>query len=370
MKRIFCLILTLILAILPIFVSCKKEDEKEPIVFEVTHKAKIQIQNYGTIELDLYGKEAPITVDNFDYLANLGFYEGLTFHRIIEGFMMQGGGFDTNGEERRAFEIDGEFSANGVENRILHERGVISMARSNDMNSASSQFFIMHEEAPHLDGSYAAFGKVTKGMEIVDKICKDARPVDSNGSMRVEDRPIIKSVIVDKILTPTHTAKIEIANYGIIELELYGNDAPITVANFEKLANEGFYEGLTFHRIISGFMMQGGGFDESGNHKEADTIKGEFWANGTKNPVLHRRGVISMARSNDANSASSQFFIMHETSPHLDHSYAGFGRVTAGIEIVDKICQDAVPTDGNGSIAIGQRPVITKVTVTKIDTGA
>ena len=359
----------LALAILPAFVSCDNE-ESEPIFFEVTHKATIEVVGYGTIELDLYGKEAPITVENFADLANLGFYNGLTFHRIIDGFMMQGGGYDTNGEELRAYEIKGEFSENGVENRILHERGVISMARSNSFDSASSQFFIMQDEAPHLDGSYAAFGKVTKGMSVVDEICHNAQPIDSNGSIKVAERPVIKSVMVDKILTPTHTATIEIASYGTIELELYGNDAPITVANFERLANEGFYEGLTFHRIIEGFMMQGGAYDESGTHKDAESIKGEFWANGTKNPVLHRRGVISMARSNDMNSASSQFFIMHQTSPHLDHAYAGFGRVTSGLDIVDKICQDAQPTDSNGSIAVGQRPVITKVTVTKIDTGA
>lgn len=365
MKKLLCFILMLALVILPIFVSCENEDEQEPLVFEVTHTAKIEIENYGTIELELYGKEAPLTVDNFAFLANIGFYNGLTFHRIIEGFMMQGGGYDESGEEHRAYTLTGEFAQNGIENRILHERGVISMARATPPNSASCEFFIMHEDAPHLDGSYAAFGRVTKGIEIVDKVCTDARPINSNGAIDLDERPVIKSIMVDPVLTATHTAKIEIANYGTIELELYGNDAPITVANFEKLANSGFYEGLTFHRIIKGFMMQGGGYEADGTHKDADTIKGEFKLNGVKNPVLHRRGVISMARSSENDSASSQFFIMHQNASHLDSSYAGFGRVINGIDIVDKICTDAEPTDDNGSIAISQRPIITKVTVTK-----
>ncbi len=162
----------------------------------------------------------------------------------------------------------------------------------------------------------------------------------------------------------THHATIVIKDYGTIELELYGNAAPKTVANFEKLANSGFYDGLTFHRIISGFMIQGGGFLENGYYKEADTIKGEFEANGVNNPILHERGVISMARSDPFDSASSQFFIIHQTSPHLDGLYAAFGRVTSGIEIVDEICFD-VEQGYNGAVALGDRPVITSVRVTK-----
>ena len=158
-------------------------------------------------------------------------------------------------------------------------------------------------------------------------------------------------------------ADIEIENYGTITVELDGKSAPITVANFIKLAEEGFYDGLTFHRIIEGFMMQGGDPEGNGTGGSGTTIKGEFSANGVDNPLEHTRGAISMARSKANDSASSQFFIVHADSPHLDGSYAVFGYVTEGIEIVDKVCADANPTDGNGSIAKADQPVITKITI-------
>ncbi|MBQ9121268.1 MAG: peptidylprolyl isomerase [Clostridia bacterium] len=135
--------------------------------------------------------------------------------------------------------------------------------------------------------------------------------------------------------------KIEMENGGIITLELDPAAAPITVANFEKLVKEGFYDGLIFHRVISGFMIQGGDPTGTGRGGSDEKIKGEFSANGVKNDLKHTRGVISMARSMNPNSASSQFFIMHADAPHLDGSYAAFGHVTSGIEVVDEIanCQ-------------------------------
>ena len=132
--------------------------------------AIIEVEKFGMIEVELYQDLAPITVDNFVKLVNKGFYNGLTFHRIIRGFMIQGGCPKGNGTGGPGYSIKGEFSANGVNNPIKHERGVISMARAMDPNSAGSQFFIMHQNAPHLDGQYAAFGKVTKGIEVVDAI--------------------------------------------------------------------------------------------------------------------------------------------------------------------------------------------------------
>ncbi|MBE6879390.1 MAG: peptidylprolyl isomerase [Ruminococcaceae bacterium] len=136
---------------------------------------------------------------------------------------------------------------------------------------------------------------------------------------------------------------IEMENGKKIKLELYPEYAPITVANFEKLVKEGFYNGLTFHRIISGFMIQGGCPDGTGMGGAKENIKGEFLANGVKNDLKHTRGVISMARSMMPDSASSQFFIMHEDAPHLDGNYAAFGKVVEGIEVVDEIA--AVKTD-------------------------
>ncbi|MBR2308915.1 MAG: peptidylprolyl isomerase [Oscillospiraceae bacterium] len=176
-------------------------------------------------------------------------------------------------------------------------------------------------------------------------------------------------LIVDHIASQPkdYIAKIEIENYGTITLELDGSAAPITVENFVKLAKDGFYDGLTFHRIIDGFMMQGGCPKGDGTGDAGQDIKGEFSANGWDNPIKHERGTISMARANDPNSASCQFFIVHETSANntasLDGKYAAFGRVTSGMEIVDKICSDAKPTDNNGSIAKADQPVIKTITV-------
>lgn len=162
--------------------------------FKATKHAQIEIKNYGTISLELYGEEAPITVNNFVKLANEGFYNGLTFHRIISGFMIQGGDPNGDGTGGSTENIKGEFSQNGVQNRILHTRGTISMARSSENDSASSQFFIMQQDATHLDGAYAAFGRVTSGLEIVDKICENTPVTDSNGTVTAENQPVITSI--------------------------------------------------------------------------------------------------------------------------------------------------------------------------------
>ena len=162
-----------------------------------THIAKIEIKDYGTITLELYGNTAPISVNNFVSLAESGFYTGLTFHRIIEGFMMQGGA--PNAESPNLTPIPGEFASNGYVNNLKHQRGVISMARSSVMDSATSQFFIMHADKTHLDGDYAAFGMVIDGIEVVDAICADAKPTDGNGSIAAAERPIILSVTVTPV---------------------------------------------------------------------------------------------------------------------------------------------------------------------------
>ena len=164
-------------------------------------------------------------------------------------------------------------------------------------------------------------------------------------------------------LTGKHYVQIDIANYGTIIAELDADAAPITVTNFIKLVNEGFYDGLTFHRIISGFMIQGGDPNGNGTGGSAEKIQGEFAANGWDNPIAHERGVLSMARSSAPDSASSQFFIMHEAAPHLDGSYAAFGYVISGIEVVDAICANTPVTDSNGSVAKANQPVITSITV-------
>ena len=162
----------------------------------------------------------------------------------------------------------------------------------------------------------------------------------------------------------THHAEIEIQDYGTITVELDGDAAPITVQNFMDLANAGFYDGLTFHRIISGFMMQGGDPNGNGTGGSENTIKGEFSANGVENPLSHTRGAISMARAQAPDSASSQFFICHADSTFLDGQYACFGYVTDGMDVVDAVCEAAQPTDDNGTIQADQQPVITAIRIT------
>ena len=157
------------------------------------HHAVIDVKDYGTIELELDADTAPITVTNFVELAKDGFYDGLTFHRNIEDFMIQGGDPNGNGTGGSKHTIKGEFSANGVENNIKHERGVISMARSQAYHNASSQFFIMYEKASHLDGQYAAFGKVTKGLDVLDKLEK-VKAIDNNGLVEASQQPVINSI--------------------------------------------------------------------------------------------------------------------------------------------------------------------------------
>ena len=159
-----------------------------------THYVQIDIQDYGTITAELYADVAPITVTNFMELVDSGFYDGLTFHRIISGFMIQGGDPLGNGTGGSDKEVKGEFAQNGVKNDLKHTRGVLSMARSYLPDSASSQFFIMHQDAPHLDGAYAAFGKVLSGMEVVDAICQNTPVTDRNGTVEKANQPVITAI--------------------------------------------------------------------------------------------------------------------------------------------------------------------------------
>lgn len=162
---------------------------------ELRH-VEIAIRDYGTVKLELDAAAAPITVQNFLDLAESGFYDGLTFHRIMDGFMIQGGDPAGNGTGGSGRNITGEFALNGWDNSISHTKGVISMARANDPDSASSQFFICVADSTFLDGQYAAFGWVTEGMELVEQIARDARPIDNNGTIPAAEQPVIERVTV------------------------------------------------------------------------------------------------------------------------------------------------------------------------------
>ena len=164
----------------------KETNENLPIV-------TMKIKDYGTIELELYPEVAPNTVNNFISLANSGFYDGLTFHRVIKGFMIQGGDPDGIGTGGTGYSIVGEFTSNGFANSLKHTKGVISMARSKNPDSAGSQFFIMSADASHLDGDYAAFGKVISGIEVVEKI----ENVKTDSNDKPEQDVVIESITVD-----------------------------------------------------------------------------------------------------------------------------------------------------------------------------
>ena len=194
-KGIFLIILITVLLLILVVVrmnNSKKEDESNLELLSGKHYVEMIVKNYGKITLELDADIAPITVTNFIDLVEDKFYDGLTFHRIISGFMIQGGESD-----KITPSIKGEFKANGIKNNLSHKRGVISMARKDgDYNSASTQFFIMHKDTPSLDGEYAAFGIVIDGMDVVDKIAKVEVIPNSNGTVETKKQPIIESIKV------------------------------------------------------------------------------------------------------------------------------------------------------------------------------
>ena len=189
------IVIIILLLVINILVNNKKEKNDMKDLLTGKHYVEMKVKDYGTIELELDSDVAPITVTNFINLVNSKFYDGLTFHRIIDGFMIQGGDPLGNGTGGSSKTIKGEFSENGVKNSISHVRGVISMARSSDYNSASSQFFIVQKDTTSLDGQYAAFGKVISGIDVVDKIAK-VKVEDDNGTVSKENQPVIESIRV------------------------------------------------------------------------------------------------------------------------------------------------------------------------------
>lgn len=210
---------------------------------------------------------------------------------------------------------------------------------------------------------FSLFGCTSENVE-------SSSDVDVSTSEGIEDVNENSSEIEDNSGLPevgNYLVTIDIADYGVIEIELYGSVAPLTVTNFVNLVNDGFYDGLTFHRIIDGFMIQGGDPLGNGMGGSENTIIGEFVANGIDNTLSHKRGVISMARSQDFNSASSQFFIVHEDSTFLDGQYAAFGEVVSGMDVVDAICDSVTVEDDNGTVLKENQPVISSITVEKVN---
>lgn len=202
MKKIFKVFLVLLTVISITGCSSKTTTEKatkKTKTLTGNYQVEIKVKDYGTIYAEIDADTAPITVTNFVKLSKEKFYDGLTFHRIIDGFMIQGGDPNGDGTGGSKETIKGEFSDNGVDNPLKHTRGALSMARSQDNDSASSQFFIVQKTASHLDGQYAVFGYVYEGMDIVDQICKDTQVEDSNGTVKKENQPVIESIRCKKI---------------------------------------------------------------------------------------------------------------------------------------------------------------------------
>lgn len=367
------------------------EEVTDYVKMSVAYTNADGVQETGDIIIRLFAQVAPRTVQNFKNLVKRGFYDGLTFHRVMEGFMIQGGASSIESVPS----IMGEFTSNGFVNNLLHVRGVISMVRSNDPNSASSQFFIMHKANTNLDGKYASFGYVVHGMDTVDGIATSKvqyNPYTGELSAPSYSIRINQAVFVQKNDTPTedkthlapamedldlsaldiadvtetdtvtdlvkltvsYTDKDGAAQTGNIIVRLFEEVAPTTVANFQNLVKNGSYNGTIFHRISKNFMIQGGELNTS-----LPSIKGEFTSNGFTNNLRHIRGVISMARNYIPNSATSQFFIMHADVASLDNNYASFGYVVYGMDTVDGIANTSVQANSamNGEVSSPVNPV-------------
>lgn len=207
--------------------------------------------------------------------------------------------------------------------------------------------------------AFSGCGEETENQTADDQSTSQTTQSDSSASQEEGLRAFSK----DELLSGLHHIEIDVKDKGTIKAELDADTAPITVTNFVDLAKSGFYNGLTFHRIIDGFMIQGGDPQGNGMGGSDENIKGEFSDNGVKNDISHVRGTISMARAQAPDSASSQFFIVHRDSTFLDGSYAAFGKVTEGMEVVDQICEETPVEDDNGTVEKASQPVITEIRV-------
>jgi peptidyl-prolyl cis-trans isomerase B (cyclophilin B) len=383
------LVLFIFLLTLSLLAGCSKPEQKppegqQPVTREKTDPnnpvAIIEMEAGGTIEVELYREAAPNTVRHFIHLANQGYYNGLAFDYIMSDFLIIGG---NSPEGDPGYSIAGEFAANGFNNNVPLERGTIALYHGGHPDSGRSQFFILADEAPHLEGNYAAFGKVLKGFEVVDRISNGPSTEDGWAQAPLE---IMKKVTVDTMgqtygepekveewdaSQPNPVVTLEIEAGGTIKIELMPAVALNTVRNFVALVEQGFYDGLKFHRIIPGFMLQGGDPQGNGTGGPGHRIHGEFAANGILNTLSHQRGVISMARSQPKDSAGSQFFIVVGDASFLDGQYAGFGRVIEGMDIADRIVNGPSDQAQNG-LALAPFEVIKKASVDTfgVDIGA
>jgi len=380
-KLLSVLVILLLVAVLS---ACQATTDEPETANPV---ATITMANGEIMKLELFPEMAPETVNNFIDLANSEYYDGLTLHRTLKDALIQGGCPDGTGVGGPGYTIVGEFADNNfTANTLTHGVGTITMARTQSPNSAGSQFIILDNDYSQLDGMYAAFGQVIEGLDVLQSLTEtattDATDYYGNPAGIPVEPPVIASIRVDtkgitynppnKIIfvddapasdQPLPEVTLEMTDGSKIVLELYPQIAPNTVNNFISLIKSGFYDGLTFHRIIPGFMIQAGCPLGDGTGGPGYAIKGEFLDNGYfANMLKHTPGVLSMARANTGyDTAGSQFFIMDENYPSLDGQYAAFGKVIEGMDTVKAIV--AIPLSDPAAGAPIEAPVIKKMTV-------
>jgi len=294
----------------------------------------------GTFRFEFAPDKAPKHVEQFIRLARQGYYDGSAFFRVVLNGIIQGGD-PLLKDPKTAKNLWGTGGLNllpGEFSDMKHERGVVSTVRiPNKPDSDGSQFFVCVSPQPSLDGQYTAFGRVTEGMDVVERISQA-----HTGENNVTDKPIrILTVSIEKKKTEPflHSTIDELrrtvtlrTTLGTIRIKMNPDWAPEHVRNFLMLTSTGWYNGTPFHRVVKGFVAQGGMAD--GRSHPADrwvhTLKGEF-----REDVKHTRGIVSMARGDDPDSASTSFFLMLGDSPHLDGKYSAFGQVVEGLDVLD-----------------------------------
>jgi cyclophilin family peptidyl-prolyl cis-trans isomerase len=298
----------------------------------------------GAFRFEFAPDKAPKHVQQFLTLARQGYYDGSTFFRVVANGIIQGGDplLKNPKTARNLWGSGGLNLLAGETSDLKHERGVVSTIRiPNKPDSDGAQFFVCLAPQPPLDGQYSAFGKVTEGIDVVERISQS--PVDADGLTETPVR-ILKVIIEKKKVEPFLTATPDEmrktvtlrTTLGAIKIKMEPDWAPNHVRNFLKLVSSGWYNGTAFHRVVKGFVAQGGmGDTRSGGsahpaNRWVHPLKGEF-----RGDVKHERGIVSMARTDDPDSATTSFFLMLGAAPHLDGQYTAFGRVVAGIEVLD-----------------------------------
>ncbi len=337
-----------------------QQAEREPFVAtltveEMTGKQLVLDTDLGTIAIDLRPDVAPNHVGLIMQLVEQGAYEGTTFHRMVANGIVQGGDPLTADPERSAdYGRGGLGLVDGEMSDAPHLRGTVSaVVAPGDPNSGGAQFLICVVDQPGLDGQYTVWGQVADGMDVVTRISET--PIDAEG--RAIERVVVRTATIRDRPPPevppfTTETDAELAAYrvvlntthGRIAIDLYPDRAPNHVRNFLRLADAGVYDGIAFHRVVPGFVIQSGHLPTRNamltdrQQRFIQNLEPEF------NDTPHVRGIISMARLDDPSSASTSFFIVTDTSPELDGTYTAFGVVTEGLDIVSAI--EAVPTDG------------------------